>query len=352
MKIALLINNKKYFKIVYMKKKLFIFIIIAILLFPYCKDKKKIENSKNNSFKKTETNVEKKVLILKIGDNPFYDKDFLEYLKRNIGDSYKQLPPTVIDKLFNNFLNDLFVYVYAKEQGIEVSSKEIKFYLKKIKLDNLDNSKLKPFIMRRMIIEKYISQILSSINISDNEIKSYYYKNPKLFKRPSEIRLSQIVVKDEKEALDIRAQLKRDKTLFPKLAQEKSIGSEKNSGGDMGYFSRGQLPKDIERVVFSLNTGEISQVVKSPYGFHIFMVTKKKKKRLMALQYVSSMIKLKIKQIKFEKRWNEIINKARKTIPIVLYNENLDKFKKNIFKPDNQQKGKTNEEYNKKRKGE
>jgi parvulin-like peptidyl-prolyl isomerase len=206
--------------------------------------------------------------------------------------------------------------------------------------------------MRRMIIEKYISQILSSINISDNEIKSYYYKNLKLFKRPSEIRLSQIVVKDEKEALDIRAQLKRDKSLFPKLAQEKSVGSEKNSGGDMGYFSRGQLPKDIERVVFSLNMGEISQVVKSPYGFHIFMVTKKKKKRLMALQYVFSMIKLKIKQIKFEKRWNEIINKARKTIPIVLYNEKLDKFKKNIFKPDNQQKGKTNEEYNKKRKGE
>jgi hypothetical protein len=335
-----------------MKKKLFIFIIIAILLFPYCKHKKKIENSKNNSLKKIETKVEKKLLILKIGDNLFYDKDFLEYLKRNIGNSYKQLPPTVIDKLFNNFLNDLFVYVYAKEQGIEVSSKEIKFYLKKIKLDNLDNSKLKPFIMRRMIIEKYISQILSSINISDNEIKSYYYKNLKLFKRPSEIRLSQIVVKDEKEALDIRAQLKRDKTLFPKLAQEKSVGSEKNSGGDMGYFSRGQLPKDIERVVFSLNMGEISQVVKSPYGFHIFMVTKKKKKRLMALQYVSSMIKLKIKQIKFEKRWNEIINKARKTIPIVLYNENLDKLKKSIFRPDNQQKEKTNEEYNKKKKGE
>ncbi len=314
-----------------MKKKLFIFMIIALLILPYCKQHGKRTNTSDKNIIKSDKKEEKKVLILKLGDRAFYDKDFLEYLKRNIGNSYKQLPEAVIDKVFNNFLNDLFIYVYAKEQGIEVSSKEIKFYLKKIKLNNLDNRKLKPFIMRRLIIEKFLSQVLASIHVSDKEVKAYYYRNLKLFKRPAEIRLSQIVVKDEKEALDIRAQLKKDKNLFPKIAKEKSIGSEKSNGGDMGYFSKGQLPKDIERVVFSLNTGEISQVVKSPYGFHIFMVTKKKKKRLMAFQYVSSMIKLKIKQMKFEKKWSEILKKAKNTIPLVIYKENLEKFKKSIL---------------------
>ncbi len=338
-----------------MKKGFVFYIIIIIIIFlPYCKKGKgkvnysqKIEKAEKLQTKKNE----KKVPILKLANKEFFDIDFINYLKKNVGSNYNQLPESVIDKIFNNFLNELYIYSYAKKEGVEISSKEIKYYLQKMKMENTTSvGQLEPYIMRKLIVEKFISQVLSSINISEQEIKNYYYKHLNLFRRPAEIRISQIVVKDEKEALDIRAKLQRNKTLFPKLAKEKSIGSESKRGGDMGYFSKGQLPKEIEKVVFSLNTGEISQVVKSPYGYHIFMITKKKRKRLMALKYVKDMIKLKIKQETFNKRWIGILNTAKKEIPLVIYKVNLDKLKKSIIKTE---KTKTdNTYYNKKEKGE
>jgi peptidyl-prolyl cis-trans isomerase C len=59
---------------------------------------------------------------------------------------------------------------------------------------------------------------------------------------------------------------------FDKVAREVSTGPEAGRGGDLGYFERDVMPEAIERVVFSLPVGKVSNVVQSPYGFHIFKV--------------------------------------------------------------------------------
>ena len=62
---------------------------------------------------------------------------------------------------------------------------------------------------------------------------------------------------------------------FGKVAREVSIGPEAARGGDLGFFERGVMPEVIDRMVFSLPVGKVSDVVQSPYGFHIFKVLAK-----------------------------------------------------------------------------
>ena len=83
------------------------------------------------------------------------------------------------------------------------------------------------------------------------------------------IKCSHILVKKQSEALAIQERLKQGKK-FGKLAKELSIdpGSAKRDG-NLGYFGRGTMVKPFEEVAFKLQIGEVSDLVKSEFGYHI-----------------------------------------------------------------------------------
>jgi parvulin-like peptidyl-prolyl isomerase len=87
------------------------------------------------------------------------------------------------------------------------------------------------------------------------------------------VRVRQIVVADGEEAIQILKRLKKGER-FEKLAMEKSLGPEKLQGGDLGYFSQGERPSEFD-CVFNMEVGAISEVIKSPYGYHIFKLEEK-----------------------------------------------------------------------------
>ncbi|GAG22437.1 unnamed protein product, partial [marine sediment metagenome] len=77
-------------------------------------------------------------------------------------------------------------------------------------------------------------------------------------------------------ANNLLLQLKEGLTDFAELAKEKSIGPSAPSGGDLGFFARGQMVKEFEDAAFSLEPGEISGVVQSQFGYHIIKCEEKK----------------------------------------------------------------------------
>ncbi len=85
----------------------------------------------------------------------------------------------------------------------------------------------------------------------------------------NKIKCSHILVKKQSEALAIQERLKQGEK-FGKLAKELSIdpGSAKK-GGNLGYFGRGAMVKPFEEVAFKLQIGEVSDLVKSEFGYHI-----------------------------------------------------------------------------------
>ncbi|ANB57731.1 PPIC-type PPIASE domain protein [Anoxybacillus sp. B7M1] len=113
---------------------------------------------------------------------------------------------------------------------------------------------------------------VADVKVTEKELKQYYdqYK--------PEIRASHILVKDEKTAQEVKAKLDKGED-FAKLAKEYSqdTGSAQN-GGDLGWFGTGKMVKEFEDAAYALKVGEISQPIKTEYGYHIIKVTDKKKK--------------------------------------------------------------------------
>ncbi|AST05484.1 peptidylprolyl isomerase [Anoxybacillus flavithermus] len=114
---------------------------------------------------------------------------------------------------------------------------------------------------------------MEDIKVTDEELKKYYneYK-PK-------VKASHILVDDEKTAKDIKAKLEKGED-FAKLAKEysKDTGSAQN-GGDLGWFGPGKMVEEFEKAAYALNVGEISDPVKTQFGYHIIKVTDKEKKK-------------------------------------------------------------------------
>jgi parvulin-like peptidyl-prolyl isomerase len=94
-----------------------------------------------------------------------------------------------------------------------------------------------------------------------------------------ELKASHILVKTEAEAKEIKAKLDKGED-FEKLAKEKSIDpGSKVTGGDLGYFAPSQMVPEFSKAAFALKNGEISQPVKSQFGWHIIKAFDKRKQK-------------------------------------------------------------------------
>lgn len=87
-----------------------------------------------------------------------------------------------------------------------------------------------------------------------------------------QVRASHILVNTEKEANNLSAQLKSGKK-FADLAKQFSSCPSGKAGGDLGFFGKGQMVPEFEKAAFSMKKGETSAPVRTPFGFHLIMVT-------------------------------------------------------------------------------
>ncbi len=89
----------------------------------------------------------------------------------------------------------------------------------------------------------------------------------------TEVRASHILVDNETHAQQIKAELEKNDTSFAELAKEKSEGPSSENGGDLGFFGRGKMAKPFETKAFELDVGEVSEPVKTQFGWHIIKKT-------------------------------------------------------------------------------
>jgi peptidyl-prolyl cis-trans isomerase C len=121
----------------------------------------------------------------------------------------------------------------------------------------------------RLLAEKMVRRALQYPGeIGEKEALQYYEMHLPSFKFGPKVRVRQIVVADGEEAIQTLKRLKKGES-FEKLALEKSLGPERIKGGDLGFFSEGEKPEEFDQV-FRMEVGAISEVIKSPYGYHIF----------------------------------------------------------------------------------
>ncbi len=148
--------------------------------------------------------------------------------------------------------------------------------------------------------------IRNKIAISPDDIKRNYEDNEQQYATPEQVRASHILLKTEgkddaavkKQAEDLLAKAKSGAD-FAKLATQYSEDeASKVKGGDLDYFPKGQMVPEFDKAAFSLNVGQISDLVKSQYGYHIIKVTEKKAATKKSLDEVRAQIE---DQLKWER---------------------------------------------------
>ncbi len=124
---------------------------------------------------------------------------------------------------------------------------------------------------RRLLIEKTITAVVDEgVEIKKDAALKYYRAHLKDYETGQKVHARMIVLSTEEEAEKVRKGLTKDN--FADRARKVSLSPEAPEGGDLGYFARGEMPEEFEKAVFPLKPGEISETVKTEYGYHIFLL--------------------------------------------------------------------------------
>jgi len=268
-------------------------------------------------------------VILKIADSFYLNSDFEQDVSL-IADDNLRMSSIILSRLFDSFIEEKILLQAVKNQDISLSDNEIKQYITSLsrQLGIVDGNAAdeigSKILFEKLLINKFTTELTKDININPEEIDGYYEKNKREFLKPEMIKVSQILLDAEDKAVSVLKKVKdAPKELFGETARLVSMGVEAQNNGEMGIFELGQLPHKMEELIFALKVGEVSQVMESSYGFHIFRLDDKYSAELLSKEDVASEIKVKIFNIKVRDFMDKYIESLKSKMEWSFYPKKL-----------------------------
>jgi parvulin-like peptidyl-prolyl isomerase len=256
-------------------------------------------------------------VIARVNERMVTLADFKRYLDRNAGTELAQLTPEVASALADQFVEEIIVSEYAASHGVEVPADQIAAAVRTqagvTVIEKRDE-------MRR---ERLIANLSTEIpDPSASELQAYYEQHQAEFRSGEEVRVRQILVNDENIANAIVKKLKSG-TPFGDLSAEFSRAPNAKRGGEIGFVSRGDLPKLFEEEIFRLGAGETSGVLRTDTSFHIFRVDERRPAGMLDLQGAMPIILTRLREDAIRERLNEIKSRSRREMKIAILTRRL-----------------------------
>ncbi len=240
-------------------------------------------------------------VILEVAGTAYTNSDFDAFARTTVGEKRAALDAPALSRLFEDFRDEKILISQARGSGMALLDKERSEYLSKLReavgmgpAERFTDAE-EAVISERLLTEKYLAGWTQDLRIEDAEIAAYYEARKSEFLQPEKVQVSQILLDSEGKASTLRERLRgTTEENFRAVAEKESAGPEAAKGGVMGVFSPGQLPQELETFIFPLREGEISRVVGSSYGFHIFRLDKRTEARLVPLADASAAIRARL----------------------------------------------------------
>ena len=248
----------------------------------------------------------------------------------------EEMIPMVQQQVRERLIEEELLYQDTQAQGIVVGDQRVADELAGIKqrfpseeefqttLTTLKTSEneLKRKIQRSFAIRELISKLVADVQVTDEEIKTFYDGNPSLFVSPEQVQARHILIKVAPEAeADQKTKARQKITAvqkkiksgedFAELAQTYSEGPSSVKGGDLGFFQRGQMVKPFEDAAFALKKDEVSDVVETRFGYHLIQVTDRRPEGTISYEDAKPRIAQNIKKEKDGQIVREHIKKLR-----------------------------------------
>lgn len=270
-------------------------------------------------------------IVLRVEGSFYSNSDFERYLQLVAGAEYKTLLPPSLSRLFEGFVEEKILLEAARDNQVTLTEDEQKSYLSKLSNETwTDGSKFSlnevqtKVVHERLLIDKYTYLLIKDVGVEKAEVQAYYDLHKKDFLRPERVKVSQILLETEDKAIEVYEEVKDvSEEVFRQTAEAVSSGVEAAKGGEMGVFEMGQLPTEMENMVFSLKEGEVSPVVESQYGYHIFRLDKKFEPKLVPFEEALPEIRMKILDQKIKQVIAQNMETLKEKLDWTAYPENL-----------------------------
>ena len=196
---------------------------------------------------------------------------------------------------------------------------------KTLDLEGISIADWEKSIEKKLLTNELIhQQVNSKVSLSDKELRDYYDKNHNEFHKKEQVKALHIMVESEEEIRDIQKELRSKQKTFPALAMEYSLGPEGAQGGDLGYFEAGQMPEEFDDV-FKLKINKVSDIIKTPYGFHLLKVVDKIEERKMDFEESKSRVEKILLEYLQDQAFKKWFLKLKQNAEVEIKYESLEK---------------------------
>ena len=249
---------------------------------------------------------------------------------------------TIQKDALDSLINQELLYKESQKTGIQIEKSAVdgqieqfkkRFpteaaYQAQLKDGDLTEAILRSHIEKGMAIRRLVQEhVVDKIEITDAQAREFYDAHPDYFKQPEMVKASHILVKVEKGAdasqmaaadqkIEMIQQKLKNGEAFAALAQQFSEGPSRSSGGDLGYFRRGQMVAPFEQAAFAMAPEQISDKVVTQFGYHLIKVTGKKEAGTVSYPESKEKITGHLKRVKSDQAVKSYIRSLREAADI------------------------------------
>lgn len=175
------------------------------------------------------------------------------------------------------------------------------------------------YYRRRALRDAYYQKKVRNL-LTEDRLKRFYDDQVAKLDPKEEFRFRHILVESEEDAYDIIERINRGSD-FSELAKEESKGPSGAQGGDLGYMTKGRLVPEFEKVAFGLKKGEVSEPVKTQFGWHVIKLEDKRMQTPPPFEEVKAGMKSTLTR----QRAAQVLKKLRQAVEIDILDKDVKK---------------------------
>jgi len=260
---------------------------------------------------------------------------FVSY-SNSVMDTETRSNTEIVDALKKDFIEHRMLLQKAEEEGVTVDEEKFQEVVESFqtikgqkmlsefeKQLNLDFETLKKLLRQRIMIGKLLENVAGGdIAINEEELKSFYDSKKAELESEVTAHIQHIVTYEEKAAQNALSLIKQG-IPFSEVAEKFSVAPERENGGDLGFINVNEYP-DIFKEALTLKKDQVSGIVKSEYGFHIFKLIEIQKKSTNSFEALKKRLYAELYGIKQENKVREYIDDLYEKSEIIFTDSSSD----------------------------
>lgn len=258
-------------------------------------------------------------VIATYGDDSLTSDELLIELQRLPQRSRAMMDADARKRFVENYvLNDL-LYEEGKAQGLA---------------DDPDIDRQVNDLRRRLVVQRVVRKLQDVPPVTDEQVQAYYEANGDRYSTTT-IRARHILVKEEAKARELHAEVKENPDKFADVAKTNSVDTASaRKGGDLGFFGHGRMVPEFEAAAFALETpGQISEIVQTPYGYHIIQLEERREGTQKPLEQVKEQIRATLRNEALQTRTKEFYEELKQRANLQIDEAKLEEVAQSLPEP-------------------